>query len=170
MEHPTLNLDPRAILIMDDCVPDFIDLKWAKNPHFKFLFRSGRPAHLSTIFTSPYPLAIPAHFLPHIDYVFILKEGNMKNRRKLWEQFGGMFDDFKVFDQVMQTCTNNFTSLVIDRTKNTERLDQRLFYYRAPENINSFHLGCANLWDMCYQSDIKFHDLLTKPFDMFKKR
>lgn len=168
-DHPSVKLDPRAFLIMDDCVPDFIDLKWAKNPHFKFLFRSGRPAHLGTIFTSPYPLPIPAHFLPHIDYVFILKEGNVKNRRKLWDQFGGMFDDFKIFDKVMQMSTKNYTALVIDRTKTTDKLDQRLFYYKAPETIPKFHLGCSNLWNLCYQSDLTFHDLLADPFEIFQK-
>lgn len=168
--HPQVDIDPKCCLIMDDCVPDFIDLKWAKNPHFKFLFRSGRPAQLSTIFSSPYPLQIPPHILPYIDYVFIMKEGNLKNRKKLWEQFGGMFDDFKIFDKIMQMCTKDYQALVIDRTKATDKLEQKIYYYKAPplEEIPKFYLGNAKLWEKYSGSDETLHDILLHPFDIFK--
>ena len=168
--HPQVDIDPRCTLIMDDCVPDFIDLRWAKNPYFKFLFRSGRAAQLSTIFTSSFPLPIPPQYLHSIDYVFILKEGNLKNRKKLWEQFGGMFDDFKVFDKIMQMCTKDYQALVIDRTKSTDKLEQKIYYYKAPplSNIPKYYLGNHKLWEKYAVSDETLHDILQHPFDIFK--
>lgn len=168
--HPQVDIDPKCCLIMDDCVPDFIDLKWAKNPNFKFLFRSGRPAQLSTIFTSSFPLPIPAHFLPYIDYVFIMKEGMLKNKKKLWEQYGGMFDDFKIFDKVMQMCTKDYQALVIDRTKTTDKLEHKIYYYKAPplSKIPEFYLGKKKLWELYAGSDDTLHDILSHPFDIFK--
>ena len=171
-EHPNVTIDPHACLIMDNCVPDFIDLKWAKNPNFKFLFRSGKVAHINMIITANYPLPIPAHYLPAIDYVFILKETNTKHKKKLWEMFGDMFQDFKIFDNVLNNLTKEkYTALVIDRTKTSDKLDQKIFYYKAPEIIDKFFLGCENLWKICYKSDITFHDLITeKKMDIFRSK
>ena len=171
ISHPQVDIDPRCCLLMDDCVPDFMELKWAKNPHFKFLFRSGRAAQLSTIFTSSYPLQIPPQFLPCIDYVFILKEGNLQNRKKLWTQFGGMFDDFKVFDKIMQLCTKDYQALVIDRTKTTDKLEQKIYYYKAPplEEIPQYYLGNAKMWEKYAGTEDTLHDILLHPFDIFLK-
>lgn len=170
-DHPQINVDPNACLIMDNCVPDLIDLKWAKNQNFKFLFRSGKVAHINVIFTANYPLPIPAHFLPAIDYVFILKETNPKHKKKLWEQFGDMFQDYKIFDNVLKNLTKEkYTAMVIDRTKITDKLDHKIFYYKAPEHIEKFYLGCKNLWKMCYANDITFHDLISMhPLELFRE-
>jgi hypothetical protein len=168
--HPQVDIDPRCSLIMDDCVPDFIDLKWAKNPFFKFMFRSGKAAQLGLMFTSSFPLPIPPQYLSSVDYVFILKEGNLSHRKKLWSQYGGMFDDFKVFDKIMQMCTKDYQALVIDRTKLTDKLEQKIYYYKAPpmKDIPQFYLGNHKLWEKYATSDETLHDILQHPFDLFK--
>jgi energy-coupling factor transporter ATP-binding protein EcfA2 len=170
-KHPEVSIDPNACLIMDKCEPDFIDLKWAHNPSFKFLFRSGKVAHINMIFTANYPLPLPPHYLPAIDYVFILNETNPKHRKKLWEMFGGRFKDFKQFSKVMEKITTErYSAMVIDMTKTSGKLDQHIFFYKAPPEIPERYLGCKNLYRMCVGNEITFYDLMDKPLELFRKQ
>lgn len=169
-KHPEYTIDPNACLIMDKCEPDFMDLKWSRNPNFKFLFRSGKAAHINMIFTANYPLPIPLHYLPAIDYVFILNETNPKHRKKLWEMFGGRFKDYKQFSKVMEKITSEkYYAMVIDMTKSSAKLDQHIFFYKAPTEIEERYLGCKNLYRMCIGSDVTFHDIMEKPLELFRK-
>ena len=169
-KHPEITIDPAACLIMDKCEPDFISLKWANNQNFKFLFRSGKAAHINMIFTGNYPLPIPAQYLPEIDYVFILNETNPKHRKTLWNMFGGRFKDYKQFEKVMEKITTDkYYAMVIDMTKTSGKLDQHIFFYKAPADIPERYLGCKNLYRICVGNDITFHDLIEKPFDLFRK-
>lgn len=170
-EHPEYNIDPDACIIMDKCEPDFIDLKWDKNPNFKFLFRSGKEARISMIFTANHPLKMPAHYLPSIDYVFILRETNPKHRRALWNMFGGRFKNFKHFDEVLDRITSDdYYAMVIDMTKISGKLDEHISFYKAPKDIPKFYLGCENLYRLyAGDSSIEFHDMIQEPLELFKR-
>lgn len=162
------DFDTGCTLIMDNCVPDLFEMKWEKNKFFKFMFQCGKDVGLSTIFTSPYPLKIPEYYLTSIDYVFLLKDTNNKNKRKLFDQFGGMFGDFAKFKEVMDTCTDKFACLVIDRTKPATNPGEMFHWYRAPTNLAENYLGSKNLWKLCYKSRVKLDDMLGKPTVLFK--
>lgn len=164
------NLDISAGLILDHCVPDLIDLKWEKNPNFKFLFTTGKEAGCSLVFTSPYPIKMPAHFLSSIDYVFLLKESNKANKKKLFDMFGGMFGKLEYFEEVFNACTVNYRALVIDRTKRTTELQDQVFWFRAPDRPRRYKLGCLNLWKICYKSSVSLDDLLTRPLMIYETR
>ena len=163
------SLDSHACLIMDNCVPDLIALKWDKNKHFKFLFQSGKEAQVTSIFTSPYPLKMPAHYYTSIDYVFILRETNKAHQRQLFNMFGGMFDSLEQFTDMLNQCTVNYGCLVIDRTKMSGKLSDVVFWYRAPRKERTFYLGSTNLWKTCYGKSVTIDDLLTKPLIMYSK-
>lgn len=162
------DMDIQSSLIMDNCVPDLMDLKWQTNKFFKFLFRSGTDAELSTIFTAPYPLKIPDHYIPSIDYVFILRDSNNKNKKKIYDMFCGMFNDFKKFQEVMNTCTQKYSCLVVDRTKVSSDSTDAVYWYRAPEKLQDIHLGGRNLWKILYKTKKRLDELLVKPIDLFK--
>ena len=169
-DHPEYNIDPDCCLIMDKCEAEFIDLKWARNPNFKFLFNYGKAAHINMIFTSNYPLPIPAQYLPSIDYVFILEDTNPKHRKKLFDMFGGRFKDFKDFSKVMEKITNEpYMSMVLDMTRTTGKLDRHISFYKAPKHLDERYLGCKNLYRICIGSEKTFHDIISKPFDLFRK-
>ena len=164
-------LDDHACLILDACDADFKDLKWDKHSAFKFLFRSGKNANITTIFTSSYPLKMPPHYYSAIDYVFILSETNKKHQRELFNMFGGMFTSLDQFTEIMKQCTRDYGCLVIDRTKtNTQNLEEQVFWYRANPKNNNFYLGSQLLWEVCYHSSISLDDLLTKPLVMYSKK
>lgn len=162
------NLDISAGLILDHCVPDLIDLKWERNPNFKFLFTTGKEASTSLVFTAPYPLKMPAHFLSSIDYVFMLRETNKANKKKLFDMFGGMFGRFEYFEEVFDQCTENYRALVVDRTRRTANLSDQVFWYRAPQKAREYRLGSPKLWQICYNTSVALDDLLTKPLMLYE--
>ena len=164
------NLDISAGLILDHCVPDLIDLKWEKNPNFKFLFTTGKEACTTLVFTAPYPIKMPAHFLSSIDYVFMLKESNKANKKKLFDMFGGMFGKFEYFEDVFNECTVNYRALVVDRTKRTTVLEDQVYWFRAPDRPRRYKLGCYRLWQICYNSSVSLDDLLTRPLMLYETR
>lgn len=164
------NLDTSAGLILDHCVPDLIDLKWEKNPNFKFLFTTGKEASTSLVLTAPYPLKMPAHYLSSVDYVFMLRETNKTNKKKLFDMFGGCFGRYEYFEEVFDQCTENYRALVIDRTKRTTDLSEQVFWYRAPEKARQYRLGSPRLWQICYNTSVALDDLLTKPLMLYETR
>ena len=74
---------------------------------------NGRHWHILFIITMQFPLGIPPNLRTNIDYVFILRENIVSNRKRIYEHYAGMFPDFDKFCQVMDQCTENYECLVI---------------------------------------------------------
>ena len=92
-----------------------------------------------------YPLGIPPQLRSNVDYVFILRDNQIKNRERIYQQYAGMFNSFDVFCQVMDQCTNNFECLVIDNKTQSNQLNDQVFWYKADININ-FKVCSDDLW------------------------
>lgn len=121
-------IDPRAFLILDDCL---YDESWSKDKNTKFFFMNGRHISLFFIITMQYPLGVPPNLRTNIDYVFILRENVIGNRRRIYDNYAGMFPSFDIFCQVMDQCTQNFECLVIDNTSCSTRLEDIVYWYKA---------------------------------------
>ena len=65
------NIDPRAFLILDDCL---YDNTWVKDKNVRSLFMNGRHFKAFFIITSQYSLGIPPNLRTNVDYVFVLRE------------------------------------------------------------------------------------------------
>ena len=76
------NIDPRAFVILDDCL---FDDKWTRDKMMRLLFMNGRHWKIMLIITMQYPLGIPPTLRTNIDYVFILREPYIANRRRIYE-------------------------------------------------------------------------------------
>ena len=136
------NLDPRAFLILDDCL---YDNSWIRDKNVRYLFMNGRHVHTMFIITMQYALGIPPNLRTNIDYVFILRENITNNRRKLYEQYAGMFPDYDSFCQVMNQCTENYECLVIDNNAKSNKLEDQVFWYKAQPRPD-FRLCAPELW------------------------
>ena len=44
-------------------------------------------------------MGIPPVLRSNVDYVFILRENNTGNRRRIYEQYAGVFPNFDVFNE-----------------------------------------------------------------------
>ena len=92
-----------------------------------------------------YALGIPPNLRTNIDYVFILRENYVSNRKRLYENFAGMFPSFEVFCQVMDQCTENFECLVVHNNAKSNRLEDQVFWYKADPH-GDFRIGAPEFW------------------------
>ena len=99
------SIDNRAFLILDDCL---YDKKWINDKSIRAIFMNGRHYKALFIITSQYALGITPNLRTNIDYVFILRENYINNRKKLYEHYAGMFPTFEIFCNVMDACTENY--------------------------------------------------------------
>ena len=88
------NIDPRAFVILDDCL---YDNTWARDKMMRLLFMNGRHWKVMLVITMQYPLGIPPTLRTNIDYVFILRENYIANRKRIYENYAGMFPTFESF-------------------------------------------------------------------------
>jgi hypothetical protein len=135
-------MDPRAFLILDDCL---YDNTWVKDKNVRSLFMNGRHFKILFMITMQYALGIPPNLRTNIDYVFILRENYVSNRKKLYEHYAGMFPNFQMFCQIMDQCTENFECLVINNNAKRNRLTDQVFWYKA-DHRPDFHIGSSEYW------------------------
>jgi hypothetical protein len=145
MEHyRKSNIDPRAFVILDDCL---YDASWTKDKMMRLLFMNGRHWKVMLIITMQYPLGIPPNLRTNIDYVFILREPYISNRKRIYENYAGMFPTFESFCQVMDQCTENYECLVINNNAKSNKLQDQIFWYKAQPH-NDFKLGSKEFWEL----------------------
>jgi len=166
------NIDVRAFLILDDCL---YDNSWVKDKNIRALFMNGRHYKAFFIITMQYALGIPPNLRTNVDYVFVLREPYHSNRKKLFEQYCGMFPSYEFFCNVMDQCTENFECLVINNNAKSNKLEDQVFWYKA-EPHPDFRLGAEILWKQasalqCESSDEEDNgDFLSKYNNNKKKK
>jgi hypothetical protein len=138
------NIDPRAFVILDDCL---YDATWAKDKMMRLLFMNGRHWKVMLVITMQYPLGIPPNLRTNIDYVFILREPYIANRKRIYENYAGMFPTFESFCEVMDQCTENYECLVVNNNSKSNQLQDQIFWYKA-EPHGDFKLGSKEFWEL----------------------
>ena len=137
-------IDPRTFVILDDCL---YDATWTRDKMMRLLFMNGRHWKVMLVITMQYPLGVPPTLRTNIDYVFILREPYIANRKRIYENYAGMFPTFESFCQVMDQCTENYECLVINNNAKSNRLQDQVFWYKADPH-NDFKLGSKEFWDL----------------------
>jgi hypothetical protein len=140
-------VDPRTFVILDDCL---YDSKWARDKLMRLIFMNGRHWHIMLIITMQYPLGVPPILRSNIDYVFILRDTIIGNRKRIYDNYAGMFPTFEAFCTVMDQCTNNYECLVIKNSSQSNNLLDQVFWYKASEH-NNFKLGAREFWELSKQ-------------------
>jgi hypothetical protein len=138
------NIDPRAFVILDDCL---YDNTWSRDKMMRLLFMNGRHWKIMLVITMQYPLGIPPTLRTNIDFVFILRENYIANRKRIYDNYAGMFPTFESFCQVMDQCTENYECLVINNNSKSNKLHDQVFWYKA-ENHGDFRLGSKEFWEL----------------------
>jgi len=143
------NIDARAFVILDDCL---YDNHWAREKLMRLLFMNGRHWKIMLVITMQYPLGVPPNLRTNIDYTFILREPYINNRRRIYENYAGMFSTFESFCQVMDQCTENYECLVISNNTKSNKLEDQIFWYKAAAH-NDFKLGSKEFWELSKDLD-----------------
>lgn len=158
-------IDPRTFVILDDCL---YDATWSKDKLMRLLFMNGRHWKVMLIITMQYPLGIPPTLRTNIDYVFILREPYIANRKRIYENYAGMFPTFESFSQVMDQCTENYECLVINNNSKSNKLQEQVFWYKA-DSHNDFKLGSKEFWELSKQINSDDEDEQYDPNNVKKR-
>lgn len=158
------SIDPRAFVILDDCL---FDNSWSRDKMMRLLFMNGRHWKVMLVITMQYPLGVPPILRTNIDYVFILRENYIANRKRIYENYAGMFPTFESFCQVMDQCTENYECLVINNNSKSNKLQEQVYWYKA-DSHNNFKLGSKEFWDL--SKDLKDNDDEDEAYDPNKMK
>jgi hypothetical protein len=164
-DYKKSNIDPRAFVILDDCL---FDDKWTRDKMMRLLFMNGRHWKIMLVITMQYPLGIPPTLRTNIDYVFILREPYIANRKRIYENYAGMFPTFESFCQVMDQCTENYECLVINNNVKSNKLHEQIYWYKAQPH-KEFRLGTKEFWELSKDIQSDDEDEIYDPNKSIKK-
>jgi hypothetical protein len=136
------DIDPRAFLILDDCL---YDKSWPNDKNIRSIFMNGRHYNIFFIVTMQYCLGLPPILRSNVDYVFIFKNNMIKEREKLYNYYAGMFNDFPTFCKVMDHCTTDFSCLAVDNKTQSNKLEDQVKWYKS-KDTGEFKLCSPELW------------------------
>ena len=94
-----------------------------------------------------FPLGIPPNLRTNIDYVFILREPYLSNRKRIWENYASMFPTLESFVSILDQTTENYECLVIDNNAKSNKLTDQVFWYKAQSHPD-FKLGSKEFWEI----------------------
>jgi hypothetical protein len=136
----------RAVYILFDDMT--FDKSIFKGTTIRDVFMNGRHYNFFFVNSMQYCMDITVDMRSQIDYVFAMWEPNAKNRRRLWENFFGIFEDYHQFEIVFKAMTGHYGALVIDNTANSTKIEDSIFWYKAkPEYYaNGYRIGCDAFW------------------------
>jgi len=140
-------IDPRTFVILDDCL---YDSSWSRDKLMRCLFMNGRHWKVMLVITMQFALGVPPALRTNIDYVFILRDPYLSNRRRIYENYAGMFPTFEAFCQIMDQCTENYECLVINNNTKSNKLQDQIFWYKA-DGHGDFRLGSREFWELSKQ-------------------
>jgi len=135
-------IDPRSFMILDDCM---YDDSWTHDKNIRYLFMNGRWLKAFFLITMQYPLGIQPALRTNVDFVFILREPYLNNRKRIFDNYASAFPSFEFFCQIMDQCTQNYECLVIDNTSQSAKLEECIFWYKADVH-GDFRIGAPEFW------------------------
>ena len=135
-------IDPRAFIIMDDCLGQ--KGSWVKDQPIQELLFNGRHYRIMYILTMQFPLGITPELRCNFDYIFLLADDTISNQKRIYDHYAGMFPTFDAFRQVFVQLTSDFGSMVIVNRGVKKSLFDKVFYYKAPDlsNLTDVKIGC----------------------------
>ena len=128
--------DRNAVLVMDD----FLETQkgWLKNKSITEVLMNGRHYGLTYLLTMQTPLGITPDLRLNFDYIFLLKEDSVINKKKLWDNYASMFPTFAAFEKVFDKCTEDYGAMVIDNRKPSNDITEKVFWYKAQDRKFTF--------------------------------
>lgn len=138
---------PWAVLILDDCTDD---PALFRKPLQQGMYKRGRHWKMWYILSLQYGMDVRPVIRTNVDGVFILREPNLRNRRVMYENYGGIIPDFKLFCDILDQITDDYTALYIHNATKTNDWKDCVFWYKAKPIPKDWKFGCDSYWRFHY--------------------
>jgi hypothetical protein len=134
--------DNFSFIILDDC---FDDSSWVHTTSIKGIFKNGRHWDLFFLLAMQYCLDIPPALRTSLDYIFILRESNLRNRKNLWENYASIFPTLNMFCDALDDLTQDYHCMVIKNRVLSNKIEDVVFWYKARIH-KPFRVGTKGWW------------------------
>lgn len=121
--------NPRAFLVMDDCLSD--KGSWVKDKWIQEIFFNGRHYSLTYLITMQFSLGLKPELRANLDYVFLLNTDNNTEVKKYFDHYAGIFPNLDTFKDVFGQVTKNHGCLVLNNRSTGDGFLDKVFWYRA---------------------------------------
>jgi hypothetical protein len=139
-------VDTRCFIIMDDCLAS--KGSWIKDQQLRNIFFNGRHSDIMYVLTMQFPLGITPELRANFDYIFLLAEDFVSNKKRIYDHYAGMFPNFESFRQVFDQLTSDFGAMVIVNSGTRASFLEKVFWYRAPDlSTLQIEFGCKQFRD-----------------------
>lgn len=138
-----------AFVVLDDCLYDAGVLK---RKEIRQLFLNGRHFKFFTAVTAQFAGDVPPAIRANIDYLFVCRENVIQNRKRIFENFFGIMDNFKAFQTLMDQTTENYEVLVLDNTSKSNKIEDVVYWYKARADLPDFKMGCRQFWEFAQRN------------------
>ena len=121
--------DNESVVLMDDA---FYSAKTYSDDNFVHVLMNRHHLKIHLVMTQQYAVGLSPQTRCNIDYVFLFRETNESNRRKLYNIYGGMFPTYELFTNQLNKATQKYGCMVIDNNPTSDKLVDQVFWYRVP--------------------------------------
>lgn len=126
-------------IIYDDMIADA--KSWSKDPLIVNLFTLGRHYNIGFFLLSQYTNAVPPYAKNNVDYIFILQQQNYEEKLRLYKEYGSIFESKKDFYTALDQLTTDNGCMVINNTIKSNKIEKRVFYYKADRDPPNYILN-----------------------------
>jgi hypothetical protein len=134
--------NPWSVLVMDDCMDD---VKIFNDPLMIGLFKNSRHYNMLSIFANQYVFDFKPVIRTNLDGVFIFRDPNQANREKIYKNFASIIPSYKIFCQLMDELTTDYTCIYINNQIQSNEWTDCVFWVKA-EQVPDFKFGCDDYW------------------------
>lgn len=108
---------------------DHFRLPWADNNLELFM---GRNNEKMFVMAMQYPLSIKPIYRQNFDYIFMFADDTLVNKKRLHEQYAGMFPTFEQFSETLDNLTTDkHTSMVIVNNGSCKDFLEKIYKYQT---------------------------------------
>lgn len=136
MANPDVN--PKAILIVDDCSDD---PKFFGRPVFQSIFKRGRHWEMMFILALQYAKDIKPVIRTNVDYTFLFREPNEDMRKIIHKNYASITGSYSDFCDMMDQLTEDYHCIVIDNRVQSNNVSDCVFYFKA-KIYKNIEFGC----------------------------
>ncbi len=151
-------VDPRSFMVFDP----LLETGWQTEASpMRDIFVDGVKNRLLRVMSMSYFVGMKTHMRDLVDWVFVFRDTIVMNKKRLYDQVCGMFPNQAIFDEVLDSVTENYGCLVIDN-RPSSRGRECAFWYGADPLVEKTWRTCSDVfWDHYEMTEIKAQNSIS---------